>query len=239
MDDLTKPIVDDLRNQVEEKGGFYNCLTTSQAPTGSVSNFLRNIDTGIEPFFALSVDRRVRDPKEGWITFTLKPAELEDLFQEDKGFLERAEAQTALKLPPIDQLNMLAAFQRHNHTGVSKTVNLPASVTVEEVKELILTSRDMRLKGFTIYSDSSLEGVLAVSKDDKKEADPPAPGSGEAGGGPAAGENSFSAPSPRAKDTHIAIGAPRKLFGGSSMPRGGPFGGSLEPLCSTKNARHL
>jgi ribonucleoside-diphosphate reductase alpha chain len=169
MEDVTFPILDDLHNLVTEKGGFYNCLTTSQAPTGSVSNFLRNIDTGIEPFFALSVDRRVRDPKEGWITFTLKPAELSDIFKKDKGFLERAEAQTALKLPPLDQLNMLAAFQRHNHTGVSKTVNLPSTVTVDDVKKLILTSRDMRLKGFTIYRDSSLEGVLSVSKKEEKK----------------------------------------------------------------------
>ncbi|MDR2349790.1 MAG: hypothetical protein LBF41_04060 [Deltaproteobacteria bacterium] len=169
MEEDTFPIIGDLARRVGEKGGFYNCLTTSQAPTGSVSTFLRNIDTGIEPFFALSVDRRVRDPKAGWLTFTLKPAELADLFEKHPEFRERAEAQTALKLPPADQLNMLAAFQRHNHTGVSKTVNLPASATVEDVKKLILRSRDMRLKGFTVYRDSSLEGVLSVSKPEAEE----------------------------------------------------------------------
>ncbi|MDR2352390.1 MAG: hypothetical protein LBF22_04370 [Deltaproteobacteria bacterium] len=165
----TQPILDDLNNLIEEKGGFYNCLTTSQAPTGSVSVFLRNIDTGIEPFFALSVVRRVRDAKEGWLNFTLKPMELSDLFEQFPDFLERTEAQTALKLEPIEQLNMLAAFQLHNHTGISKTINLPASATPDEIKQLIVSSRDKRLKGFTVYRDSSLEGVISVAPKEKTQ----------------------------------------------------------------------
>jgi ribonucleoside-diphosphate reductase alpha chain len=163
LEDATSHIADDLENLISEKGGFYNCLTTSQAPTGSVSAFLRNIDTGIEPFFALSVDRRVRDPKEGWVTFTLRPAELADILAEDGGFRERAEAQTALRLAPSEQLGMLAAFQYHCHTGVSKTVNLPASASPEDVEALIAESRDRRLKGFTVYRDTSLEGVISVT----------------------------------------------------------------------------
>jgi ribonucleoside-diphosphate reductase alpha chain len=161
--DATGHITDDLKNLVSEKGGFYNCLTTSQAPTGSVSAFLRNIDTGIEPFFAMSVKRMVRDPKRGWVEFVQRPAELSDLLASDPEFRERAEAQTALKLSPMEQLDMLAAFQRHNHTGVSKTVNLPAGSTPDEIKDLILASRDRRLKGFTVYRDTSLDGVISVA----------------------------------------------------------------------------
>jgi ribonucleoside-diphosphate reductase alpha chain len=160
----------DLGRLVEERGGFYNCLTTSQAPTGSVSAFLRNIDTGIEPFFSLAVDRRVLDPKEGWVGFTLRPQELSDLLDLHPAFRERAEAQTALRLRPEDQLGMLAAFQIHNHTGVSKTINLPSTATKEEVRALISKSRDMRLKGFTVYRDGSLTGVLSVAGAKKAEA---------------------------------------------------------------------
>ncbi|MDR1546652.1 MAG: hypothetical protein LBU12_08105 [Deltaproteobacteria bacterium] len=169
--EVAEPTLADLGRLVEEKGGFYNCLTTSQAPTGSVSAFLRNIDTGIEPFYALAVDRRVRDVKKGWLTFTLRPSELGDLFDAHPELLERAEAQTALKLSPSEQLQMLAAFQRHNHTGISKTVNLPAAATPEEIEKLIVMSRDMRLKGFTVYRDSSLEGVVSVAS--ASPAEPP------------------------------------------------------------------
>jgi ribonucleoside-diphosphate reductase alpha chain len=155
--------VDILTDWVEARGGFYNCLTTSQAPTGSVSVFLRNIDTGIEPFYALAQNRRVRDADRGWVEFTLRPVELEDLFARHPDFLERAEAQTALKLSPQEQLAMLAAFQYHCHTGVSKTINLPKEATVEDIESLIVESRERRLKGFTVYRDTSLEGVLSVA----------------------------------------------------------------------------
>ena len=160
-----------LQRFVDERGGFYNCLTTSQAPTGSVSAFLRNTDTGIEPFYALEVGRRVRDSKKGWVEFTLSPAELCDLFVEFPDFKEKAAAQTALKLSPRQQLGMLAAFQYHNHTGVSKTVNLPSDATVEEIEALIKESRDLRLKGFTIYRENSLDGIISVGGSQDKPAD--------------------------------------------------------------------
>jgi ribonucleoside-diphosphate reductase alpha chain len=168
----TAPILEDLGRQVEEKGGFYNCVTTSQAPTGSVSAFLRNVDTGIEPFFSLAVVRQVQDPAKDWVGFMLRPQELVDLFEDRPDLLERTEAQTALKLSPAEQIRMLASFQFHNHTGVSKTVNLPRETTPEEIEDLIVMSRDMRLKGFTIYRDGSLEGILSVAG--SKRADAPA-----------------------------------------------------------------
>ncbi len=152
--------VDILSDWVEARGGFHNCLTTSQAPTGSVSVFLRNIDTGIEPFYALAQKRRVRDAAKGWLEFTLEPAELADLFEQHPDFKARAEAQTALKLSPQEQLGMLAAFQYHCHTGVSKTINLPKEATVEDIEMLIAESRELRLKGFTVYRDSSLDGII-------------------------------------------------------------------------------
>ncbi len=164
--------IDILSDWVEARGGFYNSLTTSQAPTGSVSVFLRNIDTGIEPFYALAQNRRVRDAARGWVEFVLRPVELEDLFQKHPDFHQRAEAQTALKLSPSEQLAMLAAFQYHCHTGVSKTINLPRNATVEDIEALIVESRDKRLKGFTVYREGALEGIISVAE---QPADPQTP----------------------------------------------------------------
>lgn len=153
-----------LSEWVETSGGFYNSLTTSQAPTGSVSVFLRNIDTGIEPFYALAQRRRVRDSAKGWLDFTLQPVELLDLFEKFPDFHQKAEAQTALKLSPRQQLTMLAAFQHHCHTGVSKTINLPSEATAEDIENLIVESRDLRLKGFTVYRDGSLDGIITSAE---------------------------------------------------------------------------
>ncbi|UQZ89023.1 hypothetical protein C4J81_07350 [Deltaproteobacteria bacterium Smac51] len=168
-DEDSRVEIDILADWVQARGGFYNSLTTSQAPTGSVSVFLRNIDTGIEPFYALEVNRRVRDSEKGWTEFVLEPVELVDLFKQFPDFKERAAAQTALKLSPREQLGMLAAFQRHCHTGVSKTINLPSDATTEDIENLIIESRDLRLKGFTVYRDSSLDGIISVADQQKQE----------------------------------------------------------------------
>ena len=132
--------------------GFYNIVTTSQAPTGSVSQFLNNLDTGIEPYFALEQQRRVRDFKDSWKSFTLRPKYLKAFLEnpENKKF---AKSQTADKLTADEQLNMLAAFQSRIQTGISKTINLPNSATVQDVKDIILKARKLKLKGLTIFRD--------------------------------------------------------------------------------------
>jgi ribonucleoside-diphosphate reductase alpha chain len=144
----------DLHGTVNEFEGFYNCITTSQAPTGSVSQFLRNMDTGIEPYFSLEHTRKIRDFENKWEEFTLTPYYLQDIFDRNEQFKERVQSQTAMKLTPIQQVDMLAAFQRHVHTGISKTINCPESTTIEEIKDLILTCKDKRFKGLTIYRDN-------------------------------------------------------------------------------------
>ncbi|MDR1080850.1 MAG: hypothetical protein LBQ79_07765 [Deltaproteobacteria bacterium] len=155
--------IDKLESYVANHGGFCNCVTTSQPPTGSVSAFLRNLDTGIEPFYSASVERRVRTPEGGWETFVLEAD------PDVKKYLADSDAHPAAHdIPADEQLEMLGAFQRHCHTGISKTVNLPASATVEDVKRLILKARDLRLKGFTVYRDGSLDQVITAHspKDD-------------------------------------------------------------------------
>jgi ribonucleoside-diphosphate reductase alpha chain len=164
IDSYARSTISELRECLGQKGGFYNCLTTSQAPTGSVSIFLRNIDTGIEPFFSLKMERRILDANDGWITKVLQPAELWDIFNRYPDLRERVDAQTTLKLTPYQQINMLAAFQYHNHTGVSKTVNVPQDTTPDQIEKLIHLSRDQRLKGFTVYRDGSLQGIISVSQ---------------------------------------------------------------------------
>ncbi|MDR1039360.1 MAG: hypothetical protein LBR80_04195 [Deltaproteobacteria bacterium] len=153
---------------IDKHGGFYNCVTTSQPPTGSVSAFLHNLDTGIEPFFSVMAERRVRTPDGGWKTFVLEPE------SDVRRYFEGPDAHpTALDIDAESQLDMLGAFQRYCHTGISKTINLPSSATVEDVKRLVLKARDLRLKGFTVYRDGSLDQVI-TAHEPKKEA-PPAP----------------------------------------------------------------
>jgi len=150
-----------LFTTVNQYHGFYNACTTSQAPTGSVSQFLRNIDTGIEPFYEINgIMRKVRDFEVGWREFTLYPMELYDLMKSDPLLKERVEAQTSDKISPEGQLKMLASFQKFIHTGVSKTVNVPYETTTEEVEDLVKSAKNYNLKGFTVYRIGSRDEIL-------------------------------------------------------------------------------
>jgi ribonucleotide reductase alpha subunit len=55
----------------------------------------------------------------------------------------RAAFPTALDLAPDWHLRMQAAIQRHVDTAVSKTINLPAPATLDDVKE-----RRCRIRGW-------------------------------------------------------------------------------------------
>jgi hypothetical protein len=58
---------------------------------------------------------------------------------------------TALEVTPEWHRRMQAAFQRSVDAAVAKTVNLPASATVDDVWSLYLRAWRLGLKGITVY----------------------------------------------------------------------------------------
>ena len=145
---------------VKKLGGLYNSVTTSQAPTGSISQLMQVACTGVEPYFSMIQSRRVKDADGSWKEFTLVPTEFYDY---DENKLDWIESQTAHNITPLQQIRILEACQTFNHTAVSKTINLPASTTVEDIKEMLFVARDSKLKGVTMFRDSSMTGVLSDS----------------------------------------------------------------------------
>ncbi len=54
-----------------------------------------------------------------------------------------------------DHLKMQAAFQKWTDNAITKTINMPADTTTEDVKEAYLMAWKMGCKGLTIYRDQS------------------------------------------------------------------------------------
>ena len=155
---------EDVREAIRQHG-IRNALLTSIAPTGTISLYAGNVSSGIEPVFAYSYTRKVLQP-DGSRT----EEEVEDyavrLWRDIKGDSPLPDyfvnAQT---LAPIDHVRMQAAAQKWVDSSISKTINVPESISFQDFKDVYLSAWDMGCKGCTTYRPNDVTGsVLAVSE---------------------------------------------------------------------------
>jgi len=147
-----------------------NATVTSIAPTGTLS-ILAACAGGIEPFFALAFVRHVLDGEtlaetnqRFEVALRRAGAWSADLVEEvrAKGSVRgiRAVPEPIRRLFPIASdiapeahLRIQEAFQRHVDNAVSKTINLPAETTPEEIAEIYTTAWRRGLKGITVFRE--------------------------------------------------------------------------------------
>jgi len=110
---------------------------TSIAPTGTISLFAGNVSSGIEPVFAYSYTRKLLQADGTSTTETV-----EDYAYRAYRAKFGAEAVlpdyfvNAQMLNPEDHLAVQAAAQRHIDSSISKTVNVPVSISFEAFKDV-------------------------------------------------------------------------------------------------------
>jgi ribonucleoside-diphosphate reductase alpha chain len=125
-----------------------NATLTTVAPTGTIS-LLAGVSSSVEPVFAFEVQRRIADQ----IYTDVHP--IHARFRKEGKTIDPAIFQTAWDISPDWHLKIQAAFQKYTDNAVSKTVNLPESITPEEIRDLFLDAAKMNLKGVTVYRDQS------------------------------------------------------------------------------------
>ena len=185
----TKGSFPNFKGSKWEKAGYAgmrNATVTTIAPTGTIG-IIAGTSSGIEPIFAISYARQVL----GGTTLLETNAVFEEVAKE-RGFYsqelmldiskkgtiaERSDIPedvkrlfvTAFDVAPKWHVRIQAAFQKYTDNAVSKTVNLPQTATVEDVRRIYLMAYDLGCKGITIYRyGSKPTQVLYVGKPEEK-----------------------------------------------------------------------
>ena len=151
-----------------------NAAVTTIAPTGSIS-IIADCNGGIEPIYSLVSKRRALDGKEfiqlhpiierlgteqGWLSDDVRdqlaegvpPKEIPKIPSKISYALV-----TAHEITPEWHVRIQAAFQEFTDNAVSKTVNLPAEATIEDVDKVFRLAFGLGCKGITVYRDQSRE----------------------------------------------------------------------------------
>lgn len=171
--ETVRQLDEDVRDAIAAHG-IRNALLTSIAPTGTISLFADNVSSGLEPVFSFKYSRSVLMPdgsrrEEEVSDFAYRlfrrlhgnQAPLPDAFVDAQG------------LSPADHIVMQAAVQKYVDSSISKTINVPESISFEAFQDVYLQAYAAGCKGCTTYRPNDVTGaVLQV----KAEA-PPAQGS--------------------------------------------------------------
>ena len=156
------------------EGNMRNSRRLSIAPTGSISMLL-DTSSGIEPNFAWSWNRRIMktdgsgfEDRDFW--HKLLTPEQRSEYRASGGHLSNPAYVTAYDISTQQHVNVTGIFAHIIDSGISKTVNLPNSATVEDVRRVYQDCYRMGCKGITIYRDGSRSyQPIEVKKEDSKE----------------------------------------------------------------------
>lgn len=179
------------------KFGFRNAQATVLAPTGTIGLLMDCDTTGIEPDFSLLKFKKLAGGGEIQIVnqavepalISLQYSDLEIaqilkhieehnslagcpfLRDKDLAVFDCATALPGLRsLSSQSHVHMMAAVQPFLSGAISKTVNLPASASEEDIEQIYSLSWKLGLKAVAIYRDGSKQGQPLNMK--KKETAP-------------------------------------------------------------------
>ena len=165
-----------------------NATITTIAPTGTIS-MIADTSSGIEPLFSIAYTKFALDNKEFVYVNKYFEAEAKKRGFYDNELMYRIAKEgsiqhienvpddikklfvTTHEIGTMWHVKMQAAFQKHVHNAVSKTINMPNSATIDDVKEAYLESYRLGCKGITVYRDGSRQFEILTKgvKDNENE----------------------------------------------------------------------
>jgi ribonucleoside-diphosphate reductase alpha chain len=161
-----------------EVSGFRNAQATVLAPTGTISFMMDCDTTGVEPDFSLVKSKRLVGGGEITIVNKTVPMALAKLgysptesdeivaFIDERNTVIGAPYVKTEHYPVFDcaigeraihymgHVKMMGAVQPFISGAISKTVNLPEEITVDEISQLLIESWQLGVKAIAIYRDN-------------------------------------------------------------------------------------
>jgi ribonucleoside-diphosphate reductase alpha chain len=144
-----RSLPDGVRDRIA-RGGLRNSHLLAVAPTGSISLLANNVSSGIEPVFALDVERRLVNDQGVAEMHVVRDYAYARWNAEHTGSLPSAFV-TAGELEPNDHLLMLAALQPFVDSSISKTLNVPADTAPTDVGKVFERAYALGAKGCTVF----------------------------------------------------------------------------------------
>jgi ribonucleoside-diphosphate reductase alpha chain len=187
-----------LNTEIGSRNGWRNSQASLLAPTGTIGFMMDCDTTGIEPDFSLVKYKKLSTGGSMQIVNQTIPFALHrlgysqetieaiidhistnghvvdapGLKQEHYAIFDTAVGIRAIE--PMGHVRMMAAVQPFLSGAISKTVNMPETATVEEVKEIYFQGWKMGLKALAIYRDNCKVGQPLSDAKAKTETKPAA-----------------------------------------------------------------
>lgn len=146
------------------KDGIRNSLLLTNAPTGTTSVTYGDVSSGLEPVFAHSSKRKVRQERDDeWKEYVTVGygARLFYKLYGDKTPLPRHMVQTA-DLTVEEHVFMQARIQKWVDASCSKTVNIPESMPYDQFVKVYDLAYNWGCKGCTTYRPSKVRGSILI-----------------------------------------------------------------------------
>ncbi|MFA7264839.1 MAG: vitamin B12-dependent ribonucleotide reductase [Candidatus Nanopelagicales bacterium] len=177
--------------------GFRNAQISLLAPTGTISFMMDCDTTGVEPDFSLVKHKKMHGGGSMVIVNQTVPSALRNLgyssaqiegivaFVKDNNSVVGApgldekhyevfDCATGERfISPMGHVNMMAAVQPFLSGAISKTVNLPADASVEDIANVYMSGWSLGLKALAVYRDGCKATQPLATSADKKAEDAP------------------------------------------------------------------
>lgn len=180
---LDRPFIKQLPEALQKrikKVKLRNGVLLTIAPTGTTTIAYGNGSSGLEPVFAHVLERKVKQADGSLLPYT-------EVSYGARLYMHLNPGTDIGDLPVF--MNVCADVRIHEHVriqevcqkwvdaSISKTINLPSSISFEEFKDVYRLAYDSGCKGCTTYRPSEVRGSILTAAGSTFEAEPNRDGS--------------------------------------------------------------